>query len=255
MPPLTLEIYGTVIYPIGNPKEDAPGDSVKIDMDPSVDQPGSIPTFLQTGSDHPLYRLPQSISSGGIKIHLNKFARQTESPYKEAKKLRRQSLSHAIDEDHVLFEINKALVGSGYLLETYGPNDSYGKAEMNFTPGWISGGTWDVKYVYKTPEVSQECRLEMKLVEGGKENGVWTMTYPSQEAVAAELPQKEDSYGENGRRIEILSPLPKLPGWSDEKWRDLLTACWITKTWRDCTKSAWLGKSVRAGEASNLGRW
>jgi hypothetical protein len=170
-------------------------------------------------------------------------------------------LLSAIDEDHIIFEIAKASLGDSgaeYRITNFQREDgegSYGRGAVKFVPGWFSGGTWTIEYVYKTAGHTQESRVDLKVDEGGKEDGVWKMTFPMAGLVAKERPQEEGAFGENGRSLDINDGSPGLEGWTEAEWRDFLTACWITKVWNVCTRTRWFGTSVRNGEASSLRTW
>ncbi|KAL7266576.1 hypothetical protein RUND412_010875 [Rhizina undulata] len=259
MAPLTLEIFSSIIYP----KRATPfsSDSITIDItppSPTLSQPSS--SSPPCGPENPLYRLPQSVSSGGLKIHLNAFVAPARSPASQAKNdVNRHSHTSRIDRNHVLYEISKTPVGADYALTCFrhGKNSGgYGRCKMSFTKGWLSGGVWDIEHVGKAPGELKENRLELTVDEGGNEDGVWKMKLPVEVVVAREKPQPQGEFGENGKSIEILEEgLSGLEGWTEEGWRDFLTACWITKVWYEGTRTPWLGASARSGEASMLGRW
>jgi len=261
-PPLTLEISGSIIFPRSNSLGDG---SVVINISPPSPAAGSRPTqapihkeVLETGPSHPIYRLPQSISSGGLKVHLNKY---TPPDPRGIEKIRRRSLLSAIDEEHIIFEISKTSLGDAgaeYAIHNFQREDgegSYGRGSVKFTPGWFSGGVWTVGYVYKSAGQVQESRVDLQVDEGGNEDGVWKMTFPMQGVIARERPQEEGAFGENGRSIDIVDGSPGLEGWNDAEWRDFVAACWITKVWNVCTRTKWFGSSIRKGEANSLGTW
>ena len=124
---------------------------------------------------------------------------------------------------------------------------------MAFTPGWFSGGSWTVSYFYKTAGQVTDSRIDLKVDEGGKDNGVWRMTYPLEGVVATERPQEEGAFDENGRVLDIVEG--KLDDWTDAEWRDFISACWITKVWSTCTRTGWMSSSIRSGEGAGLGTW
>jgi hypothetical protein len=262
MAPLTLQISSSIIFPQSRSLGDG---SVAITIEPpahtaggryAAPTPASERQVLKTGPEHPLYRLPQSISSGGLKIHLNTYV-----PPKAHEKPTRRSLLSSIDEDNIIFEIAKASLGDAgaeYVMTNFQRDDgegSYGRGSIKFTPGWISGGTWTVAYVYKTAGQVQESRVDLKIDEGGWQDGVWKMTFPMEGVVARENPQEEGAFGENGRSIDIVDGSPGLDGWTETEWRDFLAACWITKVWNVCTRAGWFGASIRSGEAGALRTW
>ena len=265
--PLTLEISGSIIYPKSNRvfsdgsvavhvEPPAPSAAVA-DRRPARLQDGPN-ALLQTGPEHPLYRLPQSISSGGLRVHLNNYV--PPKPFNVERPHRQSSLS-AVDEDHIIYEISKASLGESgaeYKITDFQREDgqgSYGKGTVKFTPGWFSGGTWTVTFVYKSAGTVQESRIDLKVDEGGKDDGVWKMTFPMEGVVAREPPQQDGSFGENGRSLGIVSGSPGLELWTEGEWRDFLAACWITKVWNVCTRTGWLGASIRSGEAGVLRTW
>ncbi|KAF8535551.1 hypothetical protein BDD12DRAFT_751707 [Trichophaea hybrida] len=264
MIPLTLQIAGSIIYPKSNNVFN--DGSVAVDIQPLAAAVGSRISrvqgppnaALQTGPEHPLYRLPQSISSGGLKVHLNTYVPPKKSGIEKID--RRSSLS-VIDEDHIIFEIAKSFLGdsgSEYKITNFQREDgegSYGRGIVKFIPGWFSGGTWTIEYVYKNAGHAQESRVDLKVDEGGKEDGIWKMTFPMAGIVAKEKPQEEGAFGENGRSLDIMDGSPGLEGWSEAEWRDFLAACWITKVWNICTRTQWLGASIRSGEAGSLRTW
>ncbi|KAI5858537.1 hypothetical protein BZA05DRAFT_381548 [Tricharina praecox] len=261
-PPLTLEISSSIIFPRSNSLGDG---SIVIDVSPPSPAGGSRPMqqplrkdVLKTGPEHPIYRLPQSISSGGLKVHLNQY---TPPNPRGIEKIQRRSLISAIDEEHIIFEIAKASLGDAgaeYAIHNFLREDgegSYGRGSVKFTPGWFSGGVWTVAYVYKSAGQVQESRVDLRVDEGGKEDGIWKMTFPMEGVIARERPQEEGAFAENGRSIDIVDGSPGLEGWSDAEWRDFLAACWITKVWNICTRTQWFSASIRKGEANGLRTW
>lgn len=265
---LSLEISYSIIYPKSYTPSDRP-DSFKIDLAPPPFPPpkargrSTLSTLanadLKIGEEHPLYRLPQSVSSGGLKIHLNNFVPVKLSNKGPSERPHRRSDYSAIDEDHIIFEIVKTSIGESdatYAFTNIQREDgegSYGRANMTFTPGWFSGGTWTARYLFKGAGDVQDSRIDLKVDEGGKQDGVWKMTYPLEGTVALERKQAEGAFGENGRVLDIIDG--KLEGWADAEWRDFLTACWITKVWNNCTRSGWLSSSIRSGEGAGLATW
>jgi hypothetical protein len=252
MPPLTLQISSSIIFVKSQSLADS--GAVAITVDPASSGASSPQQeVLKTGPENPLYRLPQSISSHGLKIHLNRYVKP-----KGFEKPTRRSLRSSIDEDHVIYQASKASIGEGssdYVLTNFARDDgegSYGRGTMKFTPGWVSGGTWNVTYVYKSAGQVQESRVDLKIDEGGWNDRVWKMTFPFEGTVATESPQEEGAFGENGRSIEIVDGHPG-GGWTENEWRDFLTACWITKVWNQCTRAGWFGASIRKdSEAGQL---
>ncbi|KAI5788446.1 hypothetical protein EDC01DRAFT_660139 [Geopyxis carbonaria] len=264
MAPTTLEIASSIIYPVATGLNDA---AISINITPpSVHTyqppPPSLPT-LPTGPNHPLYRLPQSLSSGGLKVHLNTYTPPSNSKRDAA--VNRANAFSSIDEEHIIFEIAKASIGdaaASYTLTHFGAEgDGYGRGEVRFTPGWISGGVWDVGYVFKRPGHAQESRVDLQCDDGGAQSGVWRMTFPMAGVVARETmrvaggTEQGEVVSENGRGIEIAEGAPGLEGWSEGDWRDFLAACFCAKVWRECTRTKWFGASARKGETGGLGRW
>jgi hypothetical protein len=250
--PLVLEIRSSIIFPRSVPVN-ITGEAPPFNPD---ETPAAAPVILQTGPDHPVYRLPQSLSSPGLKVHLNEYVKP--KPRHEISSLNRRSSISTIDEGHVIFRVAKASIGdssSEYTITNYrrDDGDGYGRGHVRFVPGWISGGTWEVSYVYKKPEVPEEQRIDMTCDEGGSENGIWKMTYPFEGVVARELEQPQGEFGENGKAVEVMPGPPGLEGWSPADWRDFIMAVFITKVWRDCTKTSWMGAGV--AETSMLRRW
>jgi len=265
MAPLTLEIASSVIYPRSNSFNDG---SVRIDITPpspvhsGATPQDAKPSPLLSGPEHPLYRLPQSISSGGLKVHLNAYVPPKKTRTGQlGERPKRDSLHSTIDEDHIIFEVSKSSLGDAgadYVISNLRRDDgegSYGRGHVVFTPGWIWGGTWIVEYNYKSAGQAQESRVDLQVVEGGREDGVWKMTFPMEGIVAREMPKPLDRFGENGRALEIVDGSPGLDGWSEAEWRDFLTACWITKVWNACTRTPWLTAIIREGEGRSLPRW
>ncbi|KAA8914294.1 hypothetical protein FN846DRAFT_675706 [Sphaerosporella brunnea] len=249
MTSLTLQISSSIIFAQPPPAEDSGAVAIFVGSSAASQQEP-----LKAGPENPLYRLPQSISSGGLKIHLNNYVKP-----KGFEKPTRRSLLSSIDEDHVIYEIRKASVGEGsgeYFLTNHARDDgegSYGRGKMKFTRGWISGGTWNVTYVYKTAGQVQESRIDLQVDEGGWNDMVWKMTFPMEGVVAKEFPQEADAFGENGRSMEIFDGTSALQGWTQKEWRDFLTACWITKVWNQCTRTGWFSSSIRKdSEVGNL---
>lgn len=262
---LSLEISSSIIFP----KFADSFDAVTIDITPpSPTHPGapvithSKPPILATGPENPLYRLPQSLSSGGLKVHLNAFVkpRVVESIENQAQtEITRDSRTSIVDKDHILYEISKTPIGADYSLACFRhgkQTGGYGYGGMSFKAGWFSGGVWTVEYVTKAPGKHVEYNLKLTVDEGGKEDGVWKLVEPVQRVVAKEKLQEEGSAGENGRVIELYEDeVVGLAGMPEHEWRDFLTACWITKVWREATKTPFLGHSAREGEAGKLARW
>lgn len=262
---LSLEISSSIIFP----KFAASFDAVTIDITPpSPTHPGapvithSKPPILATGPENPLYRLPQSLSSGGLKVHLNAFVkpRVVDSVENQAQtEITRDSRTSIVDKDHILYEISKTPIGADYSLACFRhgkQTGGYGYGGMSFKAGWFSGGVWTVEYVTKAPGKHVEYNLKLTVDEGGKEDGVWRLVEPVQRVVAKEKPQEEGSAGENGRAIELYEDeVVGLAGMPEHEWRDFLTACWITKVWREATKTPFLGHSAREGEVGKLARW
>lgn len=261
--PLVLEISLSIIYPIADSLDDG---SIAIDIAPPAQaHAGAIakqppPPALATGPANPLYRLPQSLSSGGMKIHLNAYSPSGGSLENKAhRELARTSRFSMVDEDHILFEIAKAPVGADYAIMSfrYGKSSGgYGYGQMGFTSGWLSGGVWHIEYKTQAPGASVEVLVKMQVTEGGVEDGVWKLTEPVQKVVAKERPQRQGEFGENGRGIEILEEDYSGQGaMGGEDWRDFVTACWITKVWREATRKPLFFTSVRSGEAKDLRTW
>ncbi|KAG0136412.1 hypothetical protein HOY82DRAFT_589429 [Tuber indicum] len=267
MPPLTLEISLSIIYPTtttpfsdGSVRIDitAPDQAHRGDVVPQHQPP---PTILQTGPSHPIYRLPQSLSSGGMKIHLNAYAASGGTPeVMSHRELARSSRTSMIDKDHILYEITKVPVGSDYRLECfrYGKGTgAYGFGLMSFVSGWLSGGVWNVVYKTQASGAKVETSVKIQIDDGGSEHGVWKLIEPVQKVVARERPPREGEYGENGRSIEIFEDdfhgQGIMPG---EEWRDFIVACWITKVWREATRKPLFETSVRSStEAGTLRTW
>lgn len=262
---LSLEISSSIIFP----KFAVLYDAVTIDITPpSPTHPGAPvvqhhkPPVLATGPENPLYRLPQSLSSGGLKVHLNAFVkpRIKENIESQAQtEITRDSRTSIVDKDHILYEISKAPIGADYSLVCFRHGKhtgGYGYGEMAFKAGWFSGGVWTVDYVTKAPKKGVQHTLRLTVDEGGKEDGVWKLVEPVQRVVAKEKPQEEGSAGENGRVIELYEDeVVELAGMPEQEWRDFLTACWITKVWKEATKAPFLSHSAREGEAAGLTRW
>lgn len=262
---LSLEISSSIIFP----KFATTFEAVTIDITPpSPTHPGAPaipynrPPVLATGTENPLYRLPQSLSSGGLKVHLNAFVkpRVKESLENQAQsEIARDSRTSIVDKDHILYEISKAPIGADYTLACFRhgkQSGGYGYGEMSFKAGWFSGGVWTVEYVTRAPGTLVEHKLKLTVDEAGKEDGVWKLVEPVQRVVAKEKPQQEGSSNENGRVIELYEDeVVGLAGMPEQEWRDFLTACWITKVWREATRVPFLGHSAREGEAGNLTRW
>lgn len=259
---LTLEIASSIIFP----QPIAHGGAVTIDITPPsptglTPTPAPAPP-LATGPENPLYRLPQSLSSGGLKVHLNAFVkpRVKESPEGQASsELTRDSRTSILDKDHILYEITKTPVGADYNLTCFRHgkhSGGYGYGTMEFKAGWFSGGTWTVNFMTKAPGKLVEHRICMSVDEGGKDDGVWKMWEPVEKIVARENAVSPDSYGENGRAVEIYDDqVTGAAGMPEVEWRDFLTACWITKVWREATRAPMMANSARKGETGALGRW
>lgn len=251
--PHILEIRSSIIFPRSVPTTSSDEETaITITGLPTSDP--TSPTNVLTGPDHPVYRLPQSLSSAGLKIHLNEYVK----PRRETTSLNRKSTFSSIDEGHIIYQIAKASIGessSEYTITNFrrDDGDGYGRGHMHFTPGWFSGGVWEAAFVYKKPGVPQEQRLDLKCDEGGSENGIWKMTFPMEGVVARELEQPQGEFGENGKAVEIMPGPPGLEGWNEGDWRDFVTALFITKVWRDCTKTDWMGHGVK--ETENLRGW
>ncbi|CCX14893.1 hypothetical protein FPQ18DRAFT_316667 [Pyronema domesticum] len=264
MSTITLEISGSTIFVKENQGYDNEFVTVNIGGPAPVrrrrtgpiDRPNKT---LKTGPEDPIYRLPQSISSGGLKIHLDLYTKP--KPVNIDKPNKRASLTQ--DEDSIIFEISKSSLGDSahaYKINNFHREDNegnYGRGTVKFTPGWIRGGVWEIEYYYKVADKIEEQRVDMRIDEAGGNDGLWKMTFPFQGNVAKEHPQPADSFGENGRSFEIISGDPGLEGVTESEWRDLLTACWITKVWDSCTRTGWFSASVKGSntEAGALGNW
>lgn len=259
MPANVFEVSSSIIFPRSTGLSDG---SVVVNISPPApSNPRSrspLPPSeaeIKSGPENPIYRLPQSLSSGGLKIHLNDYV-----PSRKID-INRRSAYSSIDEDHIIYEISKASLGEAavdYVMTNFlfDPSEGgYGRGTIKFTPGWISGGTWVVSYRTKKPGQVQEQRIDLKFDEGGKEDKVWKMTFPMEGVVARELKQPDGMWGENGRALEIVEGGCGIEGWSDKEWRDFLMAAFIAKVWRDCTSTPWMGASVRTGEAKSLSTW
>lgn len=254
---LTLQIYGSIIFPSSYTSVAA--DAVAIDITPPAADASKASghQVLKTGCDNPLYFLPQSLS-GGMKVHLNRYTkprRAYDSRTTGGENIHRHSRISSIDRENILYEVQKSFVSQEYTISSFGsgkPDDGYGEGVLNFTPGWISGGQWTIEYKYKLPGNPTEQRIEAKVDEGGKEHGIWKMTYPSAMIIAKENPQPADASFQNMRSIDI-EDVPQVECWDTNSWRDFLAACWIVKIWSDCTRDrgkVWLGKSIRSIDRS-----